>query len=253
MRTFNNKTFTCVGINNTISIIRSKRFQIEKVLIIKDSKASKNKRLNNALNSINRGLIQKVSDKKLSSSFKTQGVSITFSGSLIFDEIPNFEKNDHMCLLVLDRLEDPQNFGQIIRTAECAGINGIIYATHHSVPLNDTVLQVSQGAFVNMEFYEVTNIKNELTKLKKNNFWIIGLENSANARPWYSIDYSGNTAIVFGSEGYGIRKKVLEACDFIATIPMQGSTNSLNVSAAISAVIFEKLRQNLEKNNAFDT
>ena len=167
MRTFNNKTFTCVGINNTISIIRSKRFQIEKVLIIKDSKASKNKRLNNALNSINRGLIQKVSDKKLSSSFKTQGVSITFSGNLIFDEIPNFEKNDHMCLLVLDRLEDPQNFGQIIRTAECAGINGIIYSTHHSVPLNETVLQVSQGAFVNMEFYEVTNIKNELTKLKK--------------------------------------------------------------------------------------
>ena len=158
-----------------------------------------------------------------------------------------------MCLLVLDRLEDPQNFGQIIRTAECAGINGIIYSTHHSVPLNETVLQVSQGAFVNMEFYEVTNIKNELTKLKKNNFWIIGLENSANARPWYSIDYSGNTAIVFGSEGYGIRKKVLETCDFIATIPMQGSTNSLNVSAAISAVIFEKLRQKLEKNNAFDT
>ena len=79
MHIFNNKTFTCVGINNTISIIRSKRFQIEKVLIIKDSKANKNQRLNNALNSINKGLIQKVSDKKLSSSFKTQGVSITFS------------------------------------------------------------------------------------------------------------------------------------------------------------------------------
>ena len=247
MHTFNNKTFTCVGINNTISIIRSKRFQIEKVLIIKNSKANKDRRLNNALNLINRGLVQKVSDKKLSSNFKSQGVSITFFGDLIFDEIPNFQKNDHICLLVLDRLEDPQNFGQIIRTAECAGINGIIYSRHHSVPLNETVLQVSQGAFVNMEFYEITNIRNELMKLKKNNFWIIGLENSINARPWYSIDYSGNTAIVFGSEGYGIRKKVLETCDFIATIPTQGSTNSLNVSAAISAVVFEKLRQKIWK------
>ena len=246
MQTFNNKTFTCVGINNTISIIRSKRFQIEKVLIIKNSKAEKDRRLNNTLNLINRSLIQEVNDKKSLSNFKTQGVSITFYGDLIFDETPTFEKNDNICLLVLDRVEDPQNFGQIIRTAECAGINGIIYSKHHSVPLNQTVLQVSQGAFVNMDFYEITNIRNELLNLKKNNFWIIGLENSVEAKPWYSIDYSGNTAIVFGSEGYGIRKKVLETCDFIATIPMQGATNSLNVSAATAAVVFEKLRQKLE-------
>ena len=150
-------------------------------------------------------------------------------------------------MLVLDRLEDPQNFGQIIRTAECGGIDGIVYSRHHSAPLNETVLQVSQGAFVNMKIYEVTNIRNELMELKKNNFWIIGLENNIDARPWYSIDYSGNTAIVFGSEGSGIRKKVLETCDFIATIPMQGTTNSLNVSAATSAIVFEKLRQKLEK------
>ena len=98
-----------------------------------------------------------------------------------------------------------------------------------------------------MKFYEVTNIRNELIKLKNNNFWVVGLENSINARPWYSIDYSGNTAIVFGSEGNGIRKKILETCDFTATIPMQGFTNSLNVSAATSAIIFEMLRQKLEK------
>ena len=247
MQTFNNKTFNCVGINNTISVIRSKRFQIEKVLIIKNSKADKDKRLYSALKLIDRNLVQKVGDKKLLSNFKTQGVLITFSGNLISDEFSDLEKNEDICLLVLDRLEDPQNFGQIIRTAECAGIDGIIYSRHHSVSLNETVLQVSQGAFVNMEFYEVTNIRNELMKLKKNNFWIIGLENSIDARPWYSIDYSGNTAIVFGSEGKGIRKKVLETCDFIATIPMQGATNSLNVSAATSAILFEKLRQKLEK------
>ena len=247
MQTFNNKTFTCVGINNTISIIRSKRFQIRKVLIIKNSKADKDRELNSTLNLINRSLIQRVSGKKSLSNFKTQGVSITFSGDLIFDEVSNIDKNGNTSLLVLDRLEDPQNFGQIIRTAECGGIDGIIYSRHHSAPLNETVLQVSQGAFINMKIYEVTNIRNELMKLKKNNFWIIGLENNIDARPWYSIDYSGNTAIVFGSEGSGIRKKVLETCDFIATIPMQGTTNSLNVSAATSAIVFEKLRQELEK------
>ena len=87
MQTFNNKTFTCVGINNTISIIRSNRFQIEKVLIMKNSKADKDQRLKNALNSMNRSVVRKVSDKKSLSNFKTQGVLITFSGDLICDEV----------------------------------------------------------------------------------------------------------------------------------------------------------------------
>ena len=87
-----------------------------------------------------------------------------------------------------------------------AGIKGIIYSKHHSTSLTDTALQVSQ-AFVNMNFYEVTNIRNELKKLKKNNFWVVGLENSVNASLWHSIDYSDKTAIVLGSEGSGVRKK----------------------------------------------
>ena len=192
-------------------------------------------------------LIRKVSDKKLPSRFKTQGVAITFSGDLIFDENADYPNEEGSCLLVLDQVEDPQNFGQIIRTVECAGIKGIIYSKHHSVSLTETALQVSQGAFVNMKFYEVTNIRNELKKLKKNNFWVVGLENSVNASLWHSIDYSDKTAIVVGSEGRGVRKKVLETCDFIATIPMQGITNSLNVSAATSVIAFEILRQKLEK------
>ena len=247
MQTLNNQTFTCVGINNTISVIRSKRFRVEKILIIKNSKAEKNRKLNNALMSVNKSFIKKIDNRILSSRFKTQGVSIKFSGSLVLEEITDYEGYNDSCLLILDRVEDPQNFGQIIRTAECAGIEGILFSKHHSVPLNETVLQVSQGAFVNMKFYEITNIRNEIEKLKKNNFWIIGLENSIEARPWYSIDYSGKIAIVVGSEGNGIRKKVLEKCDFKATIPMQGTTNSLNVSAATATIAFERLRQILRE------
>ena len=241
------QTFTCVGINNVIPIIQSKKFQIVEVLILKNSKAEKDKKLNDTLKSYGLNKIKKVNDIKGSQSFKTQGVSITFSGKLIYDEILVSSTKENVSFLVLDQIKDPQNFGQIIRTVECAGINGIIYPKHHSTPLNETVLQISQGAFVNMKFYEVTNIKNELNKLKKNNFWIVGLENSIDAKPWYSIEYSDRTAIVVGSEGRGIRKKVLETCDFIATIPMQGITNSLNVGAATSAIVFESLRQKLEK------
>ena len=224
------QTFTCVGINNVIPIIQSKKFQIVEVLILKNSKAEKDKKLNDTLKSYGLNKIKKVNDIKGSQSFKTQGVSITFSGKLIYDEILVSSTKENVSFLVLDQIKDPQNFGQIIRTVECAGINGIIYPKHHSTPLNETVLQVSQGAFVNMKFYEVTNIRNELNKLKKNNFWIVGLENSIDAKPWYSIEYSDRTAIVVGSEGRGIRKKVLEMCDFIATIPMQGITNSLNLT-----------------------
>ena len=247
MRKSNRQTFTCVGINSTISIIKSKRFQIEKVLIIRNSQAEKNQSLSKVLKRVEPNLIRKVNDKKLSSRFKTQGVAITFSGDLILDENADYPNEEGSCLLVLDQVEDPQNFGQIIRTVECAGIKGIIYSKHHSVSLTETALQVSQGAFVNMKFYEVTNIRNELKKLKKNNFWVVGLENSVNASLWHSIDYSDKTAIVVGSEGSGVRKKVLETCDFIATIPMQGITNSLNVSAATSVIAFEILRQKLEK------
>ena len=241
------QTFTCVGINNVIPIIQSKKFYIVEVLILKNSKAEKDKKLNDILKSYDLNNIKKVNDIKGSQSFKTQGVSITFSGKLIYDEILVSSTKENVSFLVLDQIKDPQNFGQIIRTVECAGINGIIYPKHHSTPLNETVLQVRQGAFVNMKFYEVTNIRNELNKLKKNNFWIVGLENSIDAKPWYSIEYSDRTAIVVGSEGRGIRKKVLETCDFIATIPMQGITNSLNVGAATSAIVFESLRQKLEK------
>ena len=247
MNKLNKQTFSCFGINNVIPIMESKKFHIVEVLILRNSKAEKDKKLNDILKSYGLNKIKKVNDIKRSQSFKTQGVSITFSGKLIYDEILVSSKKENVSLLVLDQIEDPQNFGQIIRTVECAGINGIIYPKHHSTPLNETVLQVSQGAFVNMKFYEVTNIRNELNKLKKNNFWIVGLENSIDAKPWYSIEYSDRTAIVVGSEGRGIRKKVLETCDFIATIPMQGITNSLNVGAATSAIVFESLRQKLEK------
>ena len=237
--------FTLVGINNTLSVLRSNRYTIIQLDLLKDGRASKENELMKILNNtqIDKNIYDKKTFHSKYANTKAQGIAITFSGDVTKKEIPDFSDRKTFCLLVLDQIEDPQNFGQIIRTAECAGIDGIIFPKHHSAPMTQLVLQVSQGAFVNIPIYEVTNLRNEFKRFKEQGFWIIGLENSIDAKPWFENDYTGLTIIVLGSEGKGIREKVLESCDFKSTIPMQGITNSLNVSAAVSAIAFERLRQ----------
>lgn len=247
MKKTNNNTFTLFGLNNSIAILRSKTFRIVNIDLMENSRVLKEKKIELLIQSkkINKmkknQFIQKYPGKR------SQGIAITFSGNIIRKEIPSFYDQENACLLVLDQVEDPQNFGQIIRTAECAGIDGIVFPKHHSAPINDTVLQVSQGAFVNLPIYEVTNIRNIFKQFKSDGFWVIGIENSIDAKPWFEVEYSGKAIIVLGSEGKGIRKMVLESCDFKSTIPMKGKINSLNVSATASAILFERLRQ-LEGN-----
>ena len=105
------------------------------------------------------------------------------------------------------------------------------------------MIQISQGAFTEIPIYEVNNIHQTIDLLKKEEFWIVAMENSIKAKDWHKIDYKGKIAIVAGGEGKGIKKIILDNCDFQTTIPMQGETNSLNVSAAVSAILFERLRQ----------
>ncbi len=245
MKNHQKTQFTIYGINNSIAILESKRFTVSKIDIVRNGRAEKDDYLMHLVSKLTfqpkfyakPGFFQKYPEGR------TQGIAVVIDGRIAKNELPDYSEKESICLLALDQIEDPQNFGQIIRTAECAGINGIIIPKHHSAPITDTVLQVSQGAFVNMPLYEVTNLKNEFQQLKDNGFWIVGLENSIDAKPWHEIQYKGKTVIVVGSEGKGIREKVLESCDFKATIPMQGKTNSLNVSAAVSAIVFERLRQ----------
>ena len=247
MKKTNNNTFTLFGLNNSIAILRSKTFTIVNIDLMENSRALKEKKIELLIQSkkINKmkknQFIQKYPGKR------SQGIAITFSGDIIRKEIPSFYDQENACLLVLDQVEDPQNFGQIIRTAECAGIDGIVFPKHHSAPINETVLQVSQGAFVNLPIYEVTDIRNIFKQFKSDGFWVTGIENSIDAKPWFEVEYSGKAIIVLGSEGKGIRKMVLESCDFKSTIPMKGKINSLNVSATASAILFERLRQ-LEGN-----
>ena len=237
-----NKTLQVYGINNCSSILKDQKFIIKEIILSEDKRSYSRiidlKKYHAKIKYLNKKLF----DEKFGI-LKTQGIVVSFTGSVLRNFQEYEFKKQNSCLLILDQITDPQNAGQIIRTSECAGIDGIIFPKHDSFNITNTVLSVSQGAFVNMPLFQVININKTIKQLKDDDFWIVGLENGLNSQLWNEINYSGKIAIIVGSEGSGIRKKVLENCDFTASIPMQGFTNSLNVSAAVSAILFERLRQ----------
>jgi len=237
--------YTLFGINIALMVVNSKKCSQINIDIIEGFNIKKNNRLISLAKkkNLNLSLLTKKDFKLKYLNNRSHSIAISFYYDLLKYTLPRTYENEHICYLALDGVQDPQNFGQIIRTAECAGINGIIYSRHHSSKISNTVLQVSQGAFFNMPIYEVVNIKNEIKKLKNLGFWSIAFENEPDAKRWYSIDLKENIVIVFGSEGFGIKKKIKELCDFKAKIDMQGKINSLNVGASVSAVLFERLKQ----------
>ena len=150
-------------------------------------------------------------------------------------------ENEPQFLVLLDHLEDPHNLGAIIRTSEAAGVDAIIMPKDRQVMINSTVMKTSVGTLDNMDVVAVTNLVQTIEELKKNGYWVVGtaLENSVDYR---DIDYSGKIALVIGNEGSGISRLVAKSCDFIAKIPMYGTTNSLNASVAAGIMIYEVVR-----------
>lgn len=149
-------------------------------------------------------------------------------------------KLENSFIIILDHIEDPHNFGAIIRTCEAANVDGIIIPKNRAVQVNSTVVKVSTGAIENVNIAAVTNLSQTIDILKKNGFWIIGTD--MNGQPYDKIDYCGKIAIVIGNEGKGMSKMIKNSCDFIATIPMLGTTNSLNASVAAGIIIYEAIR-----------
>lgn len=147
---------------------------------------------------------------------------------------------DDSLIVILDHIEDPHNLGAIIRTCEAAGVNGIIIPKDRSVLVNSTVMKVSAGALENVKIACVTNLNNTIKYLKDNGFWIVGTDMKGTS--YDKIDYSGKTAIIIGNEGKGMSKLVRESCDFIASIDMRGTINSLNASVATGIVVFEAIK-----------
>jgi 23S rRNA (guanosine2251-2'-O)-methyltransferase len=148
------------------------------------------------------------------------------------------KKNEPPFILILDEIEDPHNLGALIRSAECAGVHGVIIPLHNAASVNSTVTKTSAGATAHLPIARVTNIAQTLDELKKAGVWIVGTEMET-GKLYYEHDYRGALAIVVGNEGKGIRRLVKEKCDFLVKIPMHGKIESLNASVAGALVMFE--------------
>ena len=146
-------------------------------------------------------------------------------------------------LLLLDSIQDPHNLGAILRTAECAGVDGVIVTTNQSSPITEIVEKISAGAVSYLKICKVNNLVNTIEQLKKDGFWIVGSHLTSESKNYTDIDFKIPLAVVLGNEEKGIRKLVAENCDFLAKIPMNGKIDSLNVSVASGILLFEVLRQ----------
>ena len=150
------------------------------------------------------------------------------------------ERGEKPLIVIADCIEDPRNFGALIRCAECAGAHGIIIPKRRSCGVTGLVSKTSAGAIEHMAIAKVSNLATTVEELKKKGLWIFASE--AGATPYYETDFDIPSAIIFGSEGAGISRLLKEKCDFLISIPMYGKVNSLNVSTAASVILCHAAR-----------
>ncbi|MGA2587084.1 MAG: 23S rRNA (guanosine(2251)-2'-O)-methyltransferase RlmB [Candidatus Aminicenantales bacterium] len=147
-------------------------------------------------------------------------------------------------LLLLDEIEDPQNLGAILRSAEGAGVDGVVIPERRSAGLTETVFEVSAGALEHLKVARVPNLAQAMDLLKDKGIWLVGAEGEGDGRYW-EFDYTQPVGIVLGSEGKGLRPLIRKKCDKILSIPLRGKVNSLNVASAASVFLFEVVRRRL--------
>lgn len=241
------------GKNSVTEALISGKREINKILI------SKNIHSDNKINKIKelageKGIVfQFVGREKFQpyEEFNHQGViaqvsPIKYTG---LDEFLQCRKHVNSSLVILDGVEDVHNLGAIIRTCVCAGVDGIIIPSRRNVQVNSTVEKTSAGAINHIPIIKVNSLVNAVQYLKDNNWWVIAADASAKDN-YYDIKYYDmNFAIIMGAEHTGVSKSLLKQSDFAVKIPMQNSFNSLNVSNALSAIIFEALRQKIVNKN----
>lgn len=198
-------------------------------------------------------IINEVSKAKLNQMSQTennQGVIAIvppFNYCEIEDILDLAKKRDEKpFILILDGIEDPHNLGSIIRTAETAGVHGIIIPKRRAANVNSTVAKVSAGAVEYMKIARVNNINDAINTLKENDVWICGTDMDTD-KYYYDEDFTGGIGIVIGSEGYGISRLVKENCDFLVKIPMKGKITSLNASVSAGIVMYEAVKQRMAK------
>jgi len=185
--------------------------------------------------------VDKAALDKISKSKNHQGVVAYVTNYHYFDLKDVIEsayaQGKQPLMLILDGIEDPHNLGNIIRTAECMGVDGVILPKNRSVTVNDTAMRVSQGAASNVRICKVVNINQEIQRLKDKGFWVYGVE--LGGVEISKVNLKGPTVLVMGSEGKGIHQLTRKLVDGIVTIRMHGKVNSLNVGSATAIPLYE--------------
>jgi len=157
------------------------------------------------------------------------------------------ERGEPAFLLMLDSVQDPQNFGTLLRTAEAVGVHGVIIAERRAVGVTAAVVKASAGAVNHLKIARVTNLARTIETLKRENVWVAGIENVPEAKDYSHMDFKMALALVLGSEGEGLSRLVREKCDFLVKLPMWGKVGSLNVAVAGSVILYAAKGQRAEK------
>ena len=242
------KTEILYGIHPVFEALKSGRRLFSAIYTARGKRPGRLKDIEKIANNLKISLekVQPARLKTLSGTDNHQGVCARVS-RYSFIELADFiEKSEttegNLLLLVLDNMLDPNNLGALIRTALCAGINGIIIPGDRSATPTPAVSKASAGALEHVRLARVTNLVATIKELKKKGIWVIGADNSAGLSV-FSSDLSVPLAIVIGGEGKGIRPLVKKHCDYLVSIPQTIQINSLNASAAGAIVMYEALRQ----------
>lgn len=239
------------GRNPVIEVLKGQR-KVEKVLMLNSARGQVIDNIYNLADKKNIP-VEKVTKgelNNLANSHAHQGV-IAFAESLDYyslDELIKQAKNDSddPFFILLDEIKDPHNFGSILRTAEAAGVDGIIIPKRRAVGFTPVVTKTSAGAVEYLPVAKVTNLARTIDRLKEEGFWIAGADLAAQ-QSCYQADLGGALGLVIGSEGSGMRRLVKEKCDFLIKMPMKGQIESLNASVAAGILIYEALRQRNEE------
>ncbi len=236
------------GINSVIELLRSDSRPVDTLFIDKDKGGSQFEQLLAIARKkgVSVRVVPRAALEKMAFGVRHQGVVATVPPKEYADPYGladiAVKKGKSPLLVVLDGVEDPQNLGAIIRSAECAGADGVIIPEHRAAHLTSAVSKASAGALEHMPVAKVPNLANYLNFLKEKGFWIIGLAGDAK-EPYSKPDLTAPLAVVLGGEGAGIRPVVRNSCDMLVSLPMMGRLSSLNVSVAAGVMLYEVLRQ----------
>ena len=226
-------SLNCLSTSKVKNVYLQQNFSDEKILNVISKKGITPKRVD--LATLNR----------MSGNGNHQGIIVEiypYEYSSLDEILKSANGKEQPLILILDEIEDPQNFGAILRSADAFGVDGVIIKSKNQVPLNWTVAKVSTGAIEFVKVAQVSNLSNVIKVLKDNGYWVYAADGSGKDS-YEKMNYNGAIALIVGSEGRGISQLVMKNSDFIIKIPMSGHVNSLNVSVS-TGILLSRIRNN---------